>query len=89
MKGKYSKNEFFKKYPPIIQIYFQGSESTRPEDITELFKKAESLHESCKKMKKEDDVGPIYMILFDKLDLAEKAPTNPLKLLHNKLEYDG
>ena len=34
----YSKNEFFKKYPNIIQIYFQGSEFTEPEDITELFK---------------------------------------------------
>ena len=40
-------------------------------------------------MKKRDDEVPIYMILFDKLDLAEKAPTNPLKIFHNKLEYDG
>ena len=29
------------------------------------------------------------MILFDELGLAEKAPTNPLKVLHHKLEYDG
>ena len=29
------------------------------------------------------------MILFDELELAEKAPTNPLKVLHHKLEYDG
>ena len=29
------------------------------------------------------------MILFDELGLAEKAPTNPLKVLHSKLEYDG
>jgi len=52
MKGEYSKNEFFKKYPPIIQIYFQGSKSTIPDDITELFKKAEGLYESFKKIKK-------------------------------------
>ena len=29
------------------------------------------------------------MILFDSLDLAEKASTNPLKILNHKLEYDG
>ena len=42
-----------------------------------------------KKLKKKNDVVPIYMILFDELGLAEKVPTNPLKVLHNKLEYDG
>ena len=29
------------------------------------------------------------MILFDELGLAEKSITNPLKVLHNKLEYGG
>lgn len=29
------------------------------------------------------------MILFDELGLAEKSPTNPLKVLHNKLDYGG
>jgi len=89
MRGIYSKNEFFKKYPQIIQIYFQGSESTIPEDITELFKKAEDLYTNYKQNKNKDDIIPIYMILFDELGLAEKAPTNPLKVLHSKLEYDG
>ena len=95
MKGKYSKNSkdgkpgFFKKYPPIIQKYFQGSESTSPEDVTELFQKTENLYKNYLQNKNEDDVVPIYMILFDELGLAEKSPTNPLKVLHSKLEYDG
>ena len=29
------------------------------------------------------------MILFDELGLAEKSKTNPLKVLHSKLEYAG
>ena len=29
------------------------------------------------------------MILFDQLELAEKSPTNPLKVLLSRLEYDG
>ena len=88
MRGIYSKKPFFQKYPQIIQIYFQGSESTIPEDLTELFNKAEGLYKNFKDSKSKDTV-PIYMILFDELGLAEKAPTNPLKVLHHKLEYDG
>jgi len=88
MRGIYSKNEFFKQYPSIIQIYFQGAESTEPEDVEELFKKAEDLYENYKKNNNKRPI-PIYMILFDELGLAEKSPSNPLKVLHSKLEYNG
>ena len=95
MKHKYSKPKngkmsFFTKYPQINQTYFQGSESTSPEDIEELFKKTEESYENYKQYNKSDEENPvpIYMILFDELGLAEKAPTNPLKVLHSKLEYD-
>ena len=91
MKGRYSRKSFFRKYPQIIQIYFQGSRSTTPEDVEELFKKAEGLCHNYKLNNKNDETDPvpIYMILFDELGLAEEAPTNPLKVLHHKLEYDG
>ena len=89
MRGVYSENEFFRKYPQIIQIFFQGSESTTPEDIIELFKSAENLYENFKKNKNKGEIVPIYMILFEELGLAEKSITNPLKVLHSKLEYDG
>jgi transcriptional regulator with PAS, ATPase and Fis domain len=49
MRGKYSLNQFFMKYPQINQIYFQGSESTEPEDLIKLFNKAESKSKSLKK----------------------------------------
>ena len=94
MKGKYSKpkdgkRSFFTKYPQINQTYFQGSESTTPEDVEELFKKADDLYKNYKLINKNDNLVPIFMILFDELGLAEKSPTNPLKVLHSKLEYDG
>ena len=82
MRGPYSKpKSFFTNYPKINQIYFQGSESTTPEDVNELFKKTENLYTNNK--------SEIYMILFDELGLAEKSPSNPLKVLHSKLEYGG
>ena len=39
MRGKYSKSKFFKEYPELVQIYFQGSKLNTPEDIKKLFKK--------------------------------------------------
>ena len=84
MKGKYSTNDFFKSYPSIIQSYFQGSNSTLPEDVKNIFKIAEGRLKSFKKRSNEDI--PISMLLFDELGLAEKSKYNPLKVLHSKLD---
>ncbi len=93
LKGKYSKNKFFRKYPEIVQTYFQGSESTNPEDILKFFDISEgkynSFIEKLKKKEIEKEDFPISMILFDELGLAEKSETNPLKILHSKLEFAG
>lgn len=83
MKGKYSTNDFFKFYPSIIQSYFQGSNSTTPEDVENVFKISEGKLES---FKENDGNTPISMLLFDELGLAEKSKYNPLKVLHSKLD---
>ena len=86
MKGAYSKNKFFTIYKKIIQTYFQGSESTLPEDVENLFEKAEHKLDYYK----EHNIDlPISMPLFDELGLAEQSKSNPLKVLHSKLEYAG
>ena len=90
MRGKYSKNKFFRQFPQIILTYFQGSESTIPEDIDKLFEIAEHKLEFYKNNEEfKNEKLPISMILFDELGLAEKSKSNPLKALHSKLEYDG
>ena len=91
MKGEYSKNKFFKNFPRIIQTYFQGSKSTEPKDVENLFFNAGKKLIYYKNKKKEDQnlVLPISMILFDELGLAELSASNPLKVLHSKLEYGG
>ena len=94
MKGIYSKNKFFKKFPKIIQTYFQGSQSTEPVDVENLFDKAKNkLDNFVKKINEnkgnKDLQLPISMILFDELGLAENSKSNPLKVLHSKLEYSG
>ena len=90
MRGKYSKkNTFFHEFKKINQIYFQGSESTQPEDVQRLFRKGENKLENYKKRKIDEKDIPIIMILFDELGLAERSKSNPLKVLHSKLEYTG
>ena len=87
MGGKYSKKDFFKFYPSIIQTYFQGADSTKPKDVDEIFNKAEGRLRASKS--NNDKELPISMILFDELGLAERSKYNPLKALHSNLEIDG
>ena len=89
MKGKYSSNKYFNNYKRIIQTYFQGSESTIPVDVENLFEKAGKKLNYYKDNCKDLLDLPISMALFDELGLAEKSKTNPLKVLHSKLEYGG
>ena len=82
MRGKYSKNPFLIKYPQIIHIYFPGLESNIPEDVEKLFKRAEKLYVNFKNKNKDKigyEVPIIYMILFDKLGLAEKKKKKSIK----------
>ena len=85
MRGKYSKSEFFKKYPQIIQTYFKGSYSTKPEDITNLFNEVENSIIQNKLNNNYKDI--INMIVFDQIDLAYRATSNPLLILNNKIEF--
>ena len=90
MNGELSKNYFFKKYPKIYQINFQGSKSSSPEDIENLFNKAKNYNKNLKKINmNKENLSPIILILFDKLGLAAQSPNNPLKVLHSYFEYYG
>ena len=84
MRGKYSPNKFFKSYPSIIQSYFQGADTTSPEDVLNIFTIAEKKLDSFKS--KDEGTVPISMLLFDELGLAERSKSNPLKVLHSKLD---
>ena len=90
MGGKYSRSEFFKLYPSIIQSYFQSSDSTTPEEVKGIFEITEGrLDEIKKNNNNQKDDLPISMLLFDELGLAERSKYNPLKVLHSYLELDG
>jgi len=89
MRGKYSKKAFFRLFPSIIQSYFQGSNSTIPEDVEHIFTIAEGKLKAFKDKEEKEEELPISMILFDELGLAERSKYNPLKVLHQYFDYDG
>ena len=95
MDGKYSKKNFFKLYPSVIQSYFQGSKTTTPEEVKGIFTIAKQKLELFKNNNNninnsslENNDLPISMILFDEMGLAERSKHNPLKTLHSFLEPD-
>ena len=85
MYGKYSKKNFFKKYPALYRTWFQGSENTSPEEVEKLFETAEK-----KADKNTDYYGqhPISLIFFDEIGLCEISEKKPLKILNFKFEYE-
>ena len=83
MKGKYSKEKFFTKFPQIITTYFKCSKSTAHEEIEKLFEISHNKNKN--NINKEQSV--VSLILFDNIDLVEKSENYPLKVLHSKLEH--
>ena len=70
----------------------------RAKKIVDEKKNIEKNNKDKNKLKKKDEKDiekekkeniPIALLLFDELGLAERANTNPLKVLHSKLEYKG
>ena len=79
MCGKYSRSDFFKLYPSIIQSYFQGSDSTTPDDVDGIFNIAKGRLKALDEKEGSEEMQTISMILFDELGLAERSKENPLK----------
>ncbi|XP_046854791.1 uncharacterized protein LOC124447744 isoform X2 [Xenia sp. Carnegie-2017] len=80
LRGKDSKDAFFKTLPHLYVVSYQGSESSTSEGIEEIFKKASNYKEH----NKSNNVLPV--VLLDEVGLAENSPNNPLKVLHSILE---
>ena len=81
MKGEYSKNDLFKKYPSLYVTSYQGSLTSSSSEITTIFDRAKKIVKKQKDAKKN-----ISVILFDEMGLAEISPYNPLKVIHSELD---
>ena len=83
LRGKDSKDSFFKALPQLYCVSFQGSESSTSDGIIKVFEKAERYQKSNNK----DDV--LSVVILDEIGLAEISKFNPLKVLHSLLEPAG
>ena len=81
MKGEYSKNNLFKKYPSLYVTSYQGSLTSNSSEIKTIFERAKKVVE-----KQEDKKKNLSVILFDEMGLAEISPYNPLKVIHSELD---
>ena len=83
LRGKDSKDDFFKKLPQLYCVSFQGSESSTSDGIIKVFEKATRYQES----NNAEEV--LSVVILDEIGLAEVSRFNPLKVLHSLLEPDG
>ena len=95
MKGEYSKKELFKKYPSLYVTSYQGSLTSKSNEIKTIFERAKKIvnleekkkeQDKQKKLKARKRNGNISVILFDEMGLAEISPYNPLKVIHSELD---
>ena len=84
--------------PGDVEDLFERAKKKLLESVVDEKKNIEKNNKDKNKLKKKDEKDiekekkeniPIALILFDELGLAERAKTNPLKVLHSKLEYKG
>ena len=84
--------------PGDVEDLFERAKKKQLESVVGEKKNIEKNNKDKNKLKKKDEKDiekekkeniPNAMILFDELGLAERAKTNPLKVLHPKLEYKG
>uniref|UniRef100_A0A1I8HL83 CARD domain-containing protein n=1 Tax=Macrostomum lignano TaxID=282301 RepID=A0A1I8HL83_9PLAT len=81
LRGRDSRDPFFKALPALRFFCYQGSEASTSEGIFKVFRRAtKKADEDAEK----DEYR--YVVLLDEIGLAEKSRHNPLKVLHSLLE---
>ncbi len=80
MKGPESRHKFWRNKPKLIYKSYQCSELSTSLGIQRCFELATKVNLQYK------DRNRITVILLDEIGLAEKSPSNPLKVLHSLLE---
>ena len=83
LRGKDSKDSFFKCLPQLYCVSFQGSESSTSDGIIKVFEKAIRYQET----NNAEEV--LSVVILDEIGLAEVSRFNPLKVLHSLLEPNG
>ena len=88
MKGKYSKDKFFREFPQVIPSYFQVAPDSNIDNIKELIKIAEGNQQFyCNKKENKDEEIPISLIFIDQMELSRNK-THIYNILYSKFDLD-
>ena len=82
MIGTKSKSKFFRRFPALIQDYYQGHKSMTAQDLVKIMDKTEKTTQNFNPTKQ------LFVLIIDELGLAEQSPYNPLKSMHSYLEVE-
>eukprot|EP00767_Chilomastix_cuspidata_P003137 gnl/Chilomastix_cuspidata/3253.p1 GENE.gnl/Chilomastix_cuspidata/3253~~gnl/Chilomastix_cuspidata/3253.p1 ORF type:complete len:4904 (+),score=307.51 gnl/Chilomastix_cuspidata/3253:362-15073(+) len=73
------------KLPRVLSLSYQGSEAATSEGVLTVANRVNELVSA-----RDRDTGKVVsLFVFDELGLAQSAPANPLKVLHDLLEPTG
>ena len=74
-------------------VCYQGSERSTSEGIERIFDYAEKLAKVSEETNSQANTGQVRkaipVVVFDEIGLAELSPSNPLKVLHSRLEFEN
>lgn len=79
-RGSKIDDEWMSKFPRVADYPFQGSQNCESASVEKIFTKATN------SLKSNVENSIIPLIVFDEMGLAEIAPDNPLKVIHEPLE---
>ena len=86
MKGKNSKSEFFKKYPPIITTYFKGADYDNPYMKTFLQISEDQIKKYNDKNGINKEELPINLIILDNMELLSKNKNIITKYINSQFD---
>lgn len=89
LRGRNSKDSYFRTLSELVIMPFQGSESSTSEGIQKVFERAKKFLDQQQSFIREEDKHKLPVIIFDEIGLAELSKDNPLKVLHNFLELEN
>jgi len=84
-------NEYFKDFPIINKISYQGSEASTSEGILRIYNKVINSIKNDEEIRKKENKKKreqLFLFFFDEMGLADVSPYEPLKVIHSILEFD-
>ena len=86
MKGEFSNNPFFNKFPKIINYIYQGPLLNTAKEVENIFNKVYIPSKNLKEDKKNKNI--IFLLILDEMNLNVHSPNKSFEIILSKLDYE-